>query len=222
MVRNLLVLIFMLVSLGLHAQLVSSNAHVFVTGTERIDFTGSVVVRNLSDQAVEVDVFRSRNNLPQGWLTAIGKGSNIQSPFKDAFTLSIPANGSARLAVQFSPKGGGTGTVELVLQAANDPSNQVVQKFTGSTRPSTLSKQIDNISVFPNPADSYFKISDQQNQVKKVQVYNIVGRMIGEYQVHHPGEEFDVTKFSRGIYLIRLLDAQDKILVTQRLNVIKP
>ena len=73
-----------------------------------------------------------------------------------------------------------------------------------------------NISVFPNPAVNFIGLSDSEN-VKQLIVFNVVGRKMKSFMVSD-GEKYDISELPRGMYLIQILDYNQKIITTQRLN----
>ena len=77
------------------------------------------------------------------------------------------------------------------------------------------------IKIFPNPATEYFQLTDRNESVAMINVYNIVGKKMETFYVTE-GSEYRLDRFPKGMYLLQLLDANNKIIATQRLNVKKP
>ncbi len=73
-----------------------------------------------------------------------------------------------------------------------------------------------NISVFPNPALNFIALSDTED-VKQIIVFNVVGRKMKSFMVTE-GEKYNVAELPRGMYLIQILDFDNKIITTQRLS----
>lgn len=73
-----------------------------------------------------------------------------------------------------------------------------------------------NISVFPNPAINFIGLSDTED-VRQLVVYNVVGRKMKSFMVSE-GEKYDVAELPRGMYLVQILDYDNKIITTQRLS----
>ncbi len=82
-----------------------------------------------------------------------------------------------------------------------------------------LDKQ--EIKVFPNPATQYFKLTDKSESVAMINIYNIVGKKMETFNVAE-GSEYRLDRFPKGIYLVQLIDINNKIVATQRLNIKKP
>ena len=70
--------------------------------------------------------------------------------------------------------------------------------------------------IFPNPTEDVFKISNDA-QVKKVAIYNIVGKEIKSME-HYPGAEHNISSLKKGVYLLRMLNDRGKAVKVMRLN----
>jgi hypothetical protein len=73
-----------------------------------------------------------------------------------------------------------------------------------------------SLRIYPNPTTSYFQISDPAG-VAKVIVYNIVGNRLREFDARNISR-FDVSDLPEGIFLVRLFDADQRVLKTVRLS----
>ncbi len=54
--------------------------------------------------------------------------------------------------------------------------------------------------------------------VDKILVYNIVGRQVKTFRVDSSGDKYTVSDLPKGMYVIRLVDTQDDLIQTLRLN----
>jgi Secretion system C-terminal sorting domain len=73
-----------------------------------------------------------------------------------------------------------------------------------------------NISVYPNPAINFISLSDSED-VKQLIVFNVVGRKMKSFMVSE-GEKYNISELPKGMYLIQILDFNNKIITTQRLS----
>lgn len=80
----------------------------------------------------------------------------------------------------------------------------------------TSVKEKVDLQVFPNPATDYIGIS-KNDVVRMVMVYNLIGRQLKSFEAID-GEKYYVGDLPRGMYLIQLLDADNRIITTQRVN----
>lgn len=77
--------------------------------------------------------------------------------------------------------------------------------------------QNPKIKVYPNPATHYIKLSKVKN-VSKIKILSLIGSPLKLYNVINQEEKYDVATLPNGLYLVQLLDAQNKVITTERLN----
>lgn len=80
----------------------------------------------------------------------------------------------------------------------------------------TLSKEKIDLQVFPNPATDYIGIT-RNDVVSTLMIYNLVGRQMKSFEAVD-GDKYYVGDLPRGMYLIQLLDSDNQIITTQRVN----
>ena len=73
------------------------------------------------------------------------------------------------------------------------------------------------ISIFPNPATNYFKISSSA-PIAKVEIYNLIGKKIKIIK-NNNSNSFDISSFRNGIYLVRIFDSNQKVLKVVRIGI---
>ena len=73
-----------------------------------------------------------------------------------------------------------------------------------------------NISVFPNPAFDFISLSDSKD-VKQLIVFNVVGRKMKSFMVSE-GEKYNISELPRGMYLVQIINLDNKIITTLRLS----
>lgn len=73
------------------------------------------------------------------------------------------------------------------------------------------------VRLYPNPTTDYFQLQGEVNKVKTVAVYNIIGRQIRTFQTN-VDSRFYVGDIPNGLYLVSLLDKNNRMLHTFRLN----
>ncbi|MBK8701749.1 MAG: T9SS type A sorting domain-containing protein [Saprospiraceae bacterium] len=135
----------------------------------------------------------------------------------------IPANTTVSFTYHFDPNGSvGQGKVWFqlysdksfkTLVAETDPEGTIIADKTLNTKYTSPSS---DLKLFPNPTDDYFIIKND-NGVAKVGIFNIVGKEMVTYR-HTPGNSYDVSDLSRGIYIVRLLDNRGKTIKSIRLS----
>ena len=73
------------------------------------------------------------------------------------------------------------------------------------------------IQVFPNPATSYFGITEIDG-VEKILVFNLVGRKMKQFQGIAKDKRYFIGDLPRGMYLVQMLDKQSKVITTRRIS----
>ena len=63
---------------------------------------------------------------------------------------------------------------------------------------------IENISIYPNPAKDFVKVTNGKSQMAKVKVYNCLGMMIEEIEVNTNEIEINTSDYKSGVYFINI------------------
>ena len=76
------------------------------------------------------------------------------------------------------------------------------------------------IRMFPNPVNSTLIIENENLIDAKIEAFNIFGELICTIVLDKQRQEFDITKWcGAGIYYMRIIDANDKIIETKKIVV---
>ncbi|MCC7452853.1 MAG: T9SS type A sorting domain-containing protein [Crocinitomix sp.] len=85
---------------------------------------------------------------------------------------------------------------------------------------STENKLINDFPVvYPNPATSNLTIENNGNEIDKLEIYTILGQIIGSYTIApNSNQTIDINGFSQGIYILQFsekgsLKAQEKLTI---------
>ncbi len=84
-----------------------------------------------------------------------------------------------------------------------------------SIKPVSSKEKVD-LQIFPNPATDYIGVT-KNDVVDKIMVFNLVGRQMKSFEAVD-GEKYYVGDLPRGMYLIQLLNSDNQIITTQRVN----
>ena len=72
--------------------------------------------------------------------------------------------------------------------------------FTGVTDLNVL-----GLSIYPNPSTNYFFVESVKSSLESIEILDNSGRIVySNYQITDTKTQVDVTKLSRGLYLINL------------------
>ena len=85
-----------------------------------------------------------------------------------------------------------------------------------SIRPGSQEVDRSELRVYPNPVVDNFEIT-ATGDVELVRVYNLVGREVKQYD-YEAEQLYYVGDLPRGMYLVQLIGADNKAIITRRLN----
>ena len=60
-----------------------------------------------------------------------------------------------------------------------------------------------NTTIFPNPANNVLNINSNSN-INRVEVYNMMGQMVGMYEVNDTNTQISTSNFANGVYTLRI------------------
>lgn len=78
------------------------------------------------------------------------------------------------------------------------------ENFVVVTVTSSVEKPLDNISMYPNPTDGELMIKN--DNITSVEVYNLVGQMVGRIACKSDEVILDMSAFENGVYFIRIMN----------------
>lgn len=86
-----------------------------------------------------------------------------------------------------------------------------------NTTNTTVKNKKPTLTIYPNPFVNYIKINDNDDLVREVVVYNLLGKKMKTFPATS-GKSYNVSNLPRGYYLIQLFGERNKIIRTQRIN----
>jgi len=175
-----------------------------------------VVVNNLSE-VVESDLVRI-NGLqvnPTTWTTSAGTGFTVKA-FNGVDTIAIRIDNDCELFAQPAP----TGTVDIIGMVsqfvAGNPTPtapfpaigyQLIPRRGSDvvvvTAVNFSSNSSRGIQVVPNPGTDFISVESSLDGDFLVQLSDLQGRILKEYNSVNAGQKLDVSSVSNGIYLFR-------------------
>jgi hypothetical protein len=226
--KNIFTLIFAFLCLGLSAQLTITPGTMENTIPLTGDYIYYMTIKNTSstDQIVHWQVNKDANT-PSTWSIYVCDNNLCYSPsvIKNPANKpnTIAANSESIFKVYVNPGGtAGSAITSLSLFADAAHANFLVETdvngvITAGSPNSTFHAQKDDISVYPNPTDSYFSLKNTSN-VSKLVLFNVVGREVKRFN-SIATNYFDVSDLNRGYYLVKAIDAKGKTLKTIKLSI---
>ena len=77
---------------------------------------------------------------------------------------------------------------------------------------------IDNeLLVYPNPATNFIMLKNSTG-VQEVRIFNLIGRQVTNFTDISQGQSYPVADLPNGMYLVQLIDANNDIMSTHRMN----
>jgi len=222
MQKIILLSFFLLANFLAQAQLYISSTYSSQQGRSSEEIAPSVTLKNNGNYTIEVRWERIRNNLPQGWDAVV---CDKQCSLAEAKTFTLASGESiSNFRVSFRPNGvEGIGNTEIKIYEVRNPGNSTIVNFSAAASNGNNMASISGNNaptVYPNPAIDHIMIQDANNEVKFLEVYNVVGRKIEEFTVN--GGKYDVSELPLGMYMVRMLDKNKNIIRTQRISKYNP
>jgi hypothetical protein len=82
-----------------------------------------------------------------------------------------------------------------------------------------VTKSDDEVVIYPNPAKANVNvIFDASMGVKNIAIYNLIGKAVSVYKVNGNSAKLDLTEIPSGIYFVRLINSQGKIVATRKIT----
>lgn len=205
-----------------------SAAHDSVT----VYTSGSVdvhnTVLNLTSSDLQVDWKVMSHTLGAGW-TSGGVCDNITcydwqtiQTGTTQTTNPITAAGNMDLKVVLDASNAANGTSTVVKIRITDPSSFTTKDVTYIAHKvpvsvNNVTKNDDNISIYPNPAkDDINVVFDGNTGIKNIAIYNLIGKAVSIYKVNGNSAKLNLSSIPSGIYFLRLLDNQGRIVATRK------
>jgi len=224
MKKNLMLSLVCLLSTNIFAQTFSVDTdNASVSG----DISSSVIevaihVDNISAAPITLRwrLIPASISLPSGWTTSVCDINGCYSPstYVKDFNMAIGAL-DAYVKVSFIHNGNiGTGTEQILLFDIADSAGTVqTLNYEAIVSPVSINEIKNEISlnIFPNPTNNLLFLDiDPIYIVSKIEVYSVVGAKIMEQYVNpaFSRNSIDVSNLKNGMYFVRILDLNNKVL----------
>jgi len=227
--KQILLLFFLTFSFYLSAQvtlkLTEPEGSTTALSTEE-DVVAKGFIKNESDNTITVKWKRNIVQLTDGWDTAVCDKTLCYQPAygetseADGTNLVLAAGEESNFDIHVYPNGlEGSAIVELTATDVTNAENTVTGTFNfnqATTSTSTVSIAKPDIKIFPNPTTNYISLSNEA-YVERLAIYNIVGRRVKLFEANY-SNQYDVVDLPTGMYLVRLIGADDRTIKTVRMS----
>lgn len=231
MLKTILISTLLLLAVLLRGQSSFHASATYATKQGQIDreVSPSIVLRNLTNKTIELSWEIQRMNLSEGW-EAVVCDHQCYTSLVERKTFKLGPNEVLHdFKVSFRPNGKqGMGNVEVHLyDVADEVETEQTITFSAAAQGTyssihDFSKETTEPKVFPNPAVEYIHIKDDYNRVALIEIYNVIGRKMSDFSVNHAGEKYNISNLPKGIYMVRMRDANGNIVRTQRISKYNP
>lgn len=219
--------LIVLTSLLAHSQItVSLDPPNFVMNgpASQTDIAYHVKVINTSNQVASLLWTRRVTGAPVEWWTWICDANLCYDPAVSACPESKPnvlqPGDSIDFQMHMNPRNvEGTASFDVNITDMEGNTLAVIDGEVCIPTCITGTKDASDVrlTIFPNPAVDYFQISDLPG-LKSIELFNLVGTKIKSFEAA-PQKQYFVGDLTEGIYLVRLISSNKKILKTVRLSV---
>jgi hypothetical protein len=202
-----------------------SSQSATIQGSVGQELSPSVVLRNLSNRPIELQWELDKQHLPSEWTVQVcDKNCRNLDSKHNSFVLA-PYEIVSNFRVNFTNNGQeGAGYIDIRLfETQKRSATETMLSFFGAAQSSgAVTAKTANQRVFPNPATDYIMLQDDDNSVKIIEVYNVIGRKVLQYRVGTAAEKYDISELPLGMYMVRMLDGKGNIMRTQRISKYNP
>ena len=200
--------------------------------TDPADMVAEALISNNTSDTLFLRWDRIVNDRPDGWEISVSDPDiHLLPHVNNKDFILLPNTSEQAISVHAYPGGmpccleetgaiPGEGEVHLKISNLNDPSDTLtaVYNFTliGSPILDLTELELEQINIFPNPASSYFTLSETK-EIDRIVVYNILGNLAKAFVVNG-NRLFEINDLPNGSYLIRLFSNDQQILKTLHLQ----
>ncbi|WP_236975371.1 T9SS type A sorting domain-containing protein [Membranihabitans maritimus] len=176
-------------------------------------------VVNTSEKELNLMWKRNIQSKPDNWGVAICDFNNCWDEIVDSASISLMPGDTSNMDVHIRPNGvDGNAVVKLAIFDLDNRADEFVNSYTFNDATSFVlgQREPQNIRLFPNPTTEYFSV-DGVDKLKEVLVVNLVGQEVKRFSASE-NARYKVSDLMRGLYLVRLVNKEDKIVKTIRLS----
>ena len=187
---------------------------------------------------------RTINEIPDEWTSSVCDFNLCWAPNADepGYYFDAPSDTTGNVYVKFDGRNyhdgafdpiAGCGTVEVVFYSVLDSANYnavgLFQAYLGVSsedcKVSVTSPEFDNnFAVYPNPAVNNINVyASKSADIERVEIINIVGRSMASHTwaTANGKMNLDITDLPQGVYFVRLIDARNKVVWTEKVSVME-
>lgn len=196
-----------------------TSASLDIEDPDQSEYVNHGYVVNTSDAEITLRWVKEAQSKPGVSAAAICDNVLCYDPSVDESEFKIAKGDTSNFDFHYYPNGnGGNAVYKVLIQEVSNTENETDVTFTMNEVTSSVFgfPAQEEVRVFPNPASDYFSV-DGVDHLKEVIVINLVGQEVKRFKGSHKAK-YDVSDLMKGLYLIRLIDKQEKVIKTLRLS----
>lgn len=179
---------------------------------------GKAIVINTSDEAIRFKWKKVVKTFTPQWQFAVCDLYQCWPPNVDSSEIVLEPGDTSNIDMHVYPNNTpGKATLGILVSDVNNPSDSYELEVTVNDAVSPVN-YLDpgNIRIYPNPTTEYFSV-DGVDDLRQVVVVNLVGQIVKKFSAS-VNSRYKVSDLETGLYLIRLINKEDKIVKTIRLS----
>ncbi|GAA5221434.1 T9SS type A sorting domain-containing protein [Membranihabitans marinus] len=195
-----------------------SDVVITIDDFSEYEVIGHAKVINTSDEAIRFMWKKVVKKSPEQWDFAICDIYQCWTPTIDSSEVVLEPGDTSNLDLHVYPNNSpGKADVSVLISDVNNPSDSYELGITVNDAVSPISYfDPGNIRIYPNPTTEYFSV-DGIDDLRQVVVVNLVGQIVKKFSAS-VNSRYKVSDLETGLYLIRLINKEDKIVKTIRLS----
>lgn len=161
---------------------------------------------------------------PKEWMVYTCLGNACYAPGQLSGMQEIQPNEQMIIQAHIFPQGGcGNGSYEITF--TDTLTSQVVATayFTFQCSATSISIPGNGLkagAIYPNPAVTWFSLGETPG-ASRLEIFNMIGKQVAQFPYQFSGR-YDISALPGGMYLVRVIDNQGKVLTTKRMSKTTP
>lgn len=210
MLRKITLIAAFVLTAGLvQAQVVlQGNDTVYTNGpATEFEIVAYANIINNGENPVNLRWVKINNNIASGWTSTICDVNACYPSTTDSADFTLAARATGNVDGHFYPNNVvGAGTLRVRVYEVGNPSNQLFITFIGSTNAASVAQlSKPQVKLYPVPAQDQLTIETQLDMGNgKAEIYNAIGKKVGEYTLSSSKSRISVGHLPKGQYLVRV------------------
>ncbi|TVZ56901.1 poly(beta-D-mannuronate) lyase [Lutibacter sp. Hel_I_33_5] len=100
------------------------------------------------------------------------------------------------------------GRINATTEANTSAWNTIseIKFYKEASTASTISNELSKASMYPIPANQHLNLKNINERVNKIEIFNVLGKMLISRKIENSNQTFDTSKLANGMYLVKFSD----------------